>query len=383
MTAIAPRIDHPRVAAWLTNFPPNRQEAAALLVDGLRLVSEKDLRRDLGNLIERLLGQLPGPVAAFPAREVPPGESAHPDGRKAKYDIFQPGLPGSEAIVANVITGLVRQPRPPGILLPDLGLDPLREAKVRTILLVDDFSGSGKRLVDFATALQRHATVRSWVSGRRIQFHVAAFAATARAIRVLHLRFGEDRVHLAHAAPTFAGAGWTAEQLGEVEAMCLAQAGRHRKAMALGFRESRALIAFEHTAPNNLPFVLWKVAIGWDSLFEGKSVPRDLLSLFAMVPSPPRQPLAGTAGAERLGRVIDLLGRRVRRPDRIGEVTDMTPTEVARLLALAQLLGLAGPTLRLTDTGLVELRRWRSEHTPRELRDHDEPYYPSQLRAER
>lgn len=378
-----PRASHPRVAAWLSNFPPGRQEAAALLVDGLSLVSETDLRHDLGDLVERLLGHLPGPVAAFPAREVPPGESAHPDGRDAKYDIFQPGLPGSEAIVANVLTGLIRQPRPPGILLPEHGLEPLRAARVRTILLVDDFSGSGKRLVDFATALRRHATVRSWASADLVQFHVAAFAATAPAIRFLHRHFGEDRVHLTHAAPTFAGAGWTPEQLEDVEAMCLAQAGRRRKAMALGFRGSRALIAFEHTAPNNLPFVTWKVAAGWNSLFEGKAVPRDLLSLFAMAPSPPREPLAGTAGAERLGRVIDLLGHRVRRPGRIGEVTDMTPTEVARLLALAQSLGLAGPTLRLTDAGLVELRRWRSAHAPRELRDHDEPYYPTQLRAER
>ncbi|KQT33676.1 hypothetical protein ASG29_06600 [Sphingomonas sp. Leaf412] len=381
--AIAPRTGHPRVAAWLSNLPPNRQEAGALLVDGLRLVSETDLRRDLGDLVERLLGQLPGPVAAFPAREVPSGESAHPTGRDAGYDVFQPGLPGSEAVVGNVLTGVLRQPAARGQLLPDHGLAPLRAAKVRTILLVDDFSGSGKRLVDFATALRRHATVRSWASAGLIEFHVAVFAATARALRLLHRRFGEDRVHLVLAAPTFAGAGWTAEQLADVEAMCLAQAGRRRKAMALGFKESRALIAFEHTAPNNLPFVLWKVADGWNSLFEGKAVPRDLLSLFAMTPAPPREPLAGTAGAERLGRVIDLLGHRVRRPDRIAEVTDTTPAEVARLLALAQTLGLAGSTLRLTDAGLVELRRWRSEYAPRELRDHDEPYYPSQLRAER
>ena len=381
--AMPPRTSHPRVAMWLSNFPLDRREAAALLVDGLRLVSETDLRRDLGDLVDRLVSELPGPVAAFPAREVLPGLSAYPVGRDADYDIFQPGLPGSEAIVGNVLTGLIRQPRVPGILLPDHGLAPLREARVRTILLVDDFSGSGKRLVDFATALRRHATVRSWASGHRIAFHVAVFAATARAVRLLQRRFGEERVHLAHAAPTFAGAGWTAEQLGDVEAMCLAQAGRRRKAMAFGFRASRALIAFEHTAPNNLPFVLWKVAAGWSSLFEGKAVPRDLLSLFAMVPSPSREPLAGTLAAERLGRVLDLLGHRVRRPDRIGEITDTTPAEVARLLGLAQSLGLAGPTLRLTDAGLVELRRWRSKYAPRELRDHAEPYYPSQLRAER
>jgi hypothetical protein len=377
------RRGHPRVTAWLQNFPAAKRETAGLLVDGLMLVSETDLRRDLGDLIAGLIPRLQGPVAAFPAREVNDARSAHESGREGAYHMLEPGLPGSEAVIGNILTGVVRQ-RSAGLdLLPQLDLATLRDRKVRTILLVDDFSGSGKRLVDFHRALLRHLTVRSWASFKWIQFHVATFAATNKAARLLERHFGDDRVHLVRACPTFAGAAWTPEQLAEVESLCETYAGRRNKRRALGFRDSRALIAFEHTAPNNLPYVLWKVADHWSSLFEEKAVPRELLPLFAMQPSPAHEPLAGSAGAKRLGQIVDLLGHRVRNAGSISEITSISIPEVNRLLALVKQLGLTNATLRLTDAGRLELKKWRAAHPLHDLPNREEHYYPRQLRAER
>ncbi len=377
------RIDHPRVGSWLENFSAARRDVAALLVDSLELISETDLRRELGDLIATILPALPAPVAAFPAREVPEGVSAHAEGRDGAYHLLEPGLPGSEAIVGSILTSVLRRSTTAPNLLETHDLPSLRDKKVRTVFLVDDFSGSGKRLIDYHRALLRHPTIRSWTSLGWIEFHVVAYAATKRAAGLLRRRFGEDRVHLVRACPTFAGAGWTPEQLGEVEALCRSSAGRRKRDWALGFRDSRALIAFEHTAPNNLPFLLWKVADGWNSLFEFKGVPSDLLRLFTMRPGPAREPLAGSAGARRIGQVIDLLGRRVRNVGDIAEVTTFSIDEIRRLLALVQQLGLADVNLRLTDAGRIELRRWRAAHAIRELPDRPEPYYPRQLRVER
>lgn len=378
-----PRSEHPRVAAWLKNFAVPRRDTARLIIDALELISETDLRRELIAATLALLPDLDGPVAAFPAREVSPGESAHAEGRAGRYQLLGPGLPGSEAMLANILTGVLREGGGSAGLLGGHDLASLREHKVRTILLLDDFSGSGSQLIKFHKALRRHKTIRSWTSYHLIEFHVLAYAATDKAARLLRRRFGDDKVHILRACPTFEGARWTPEQRAEVEALCRTSTGRRFRNYALGFRDSRALIAFEHTAPNNLPYILWKVATGWSSLFEYKGVPNDLLRLFTMRPDPSREPLVGSAGAARLGQTIDLLGRRVYDAGNIAEVLRVSIAEAQRLLRLAFDLGLTNSRHRLTDAGRAELKRWRAAHPVRVLPNRDEPYYPKQLRAER
>ncbi|MHA6720678.1 phosphoribosyltransferase-like protein [Sphingomonas sp. RS6] len=377
------RIDHARVAAWLKNFPAAQRGVAGDLIDALSLISETDLRRELGGHLALLVDKLQTPVAAFPAREVDPARSAHEAGRDGAYHLLEPGLPGSEAIIGNILTGVVRRRGPSAHLLSLLDLATLRDRKVKTMLLVDDFSGSGKRLLDFHSAMLRHPTVRSWTSFGWIKFHVAAFAATTRAIALLERRFGKERVHIVRACPTFLGTGWTPEQQEEVERLCLAHAGRSNRRRALGFRDSRALIAFEHTAPNNLPYILWKRAENWNSLFEDKAVPSDLLPLFTMRPTPVHGPLAGSAGAARLGQIVDLLARRVRNVAEIAEITDISIAEVKRLIDLVKQLSLANQNLRLTDAGRIELKKWRLAHPDQQLPNRAEAYYPRELRAER
>lgn len=377
------RSEHPCVAAWLENFSLSRRDTARLLIDALELVSETDLRRELIAATLDLLPRLAGPVAAFPAREVPPHESAHAEGRTGGYQLLEPGLPGSEAVLANILTGVLREGGATVGLLDGHDLESLRAHKVRTVLLIDDFSGSGNQLIKFHKALRRHKTIRSWVSYHLIDFHVLAYATTDKAAKLLRRRFGDEKVHIIRACPTFEGAGWTPEQRAEVETLCRNSAGRRNKNWALGYRDSRALIAFEHTAPNNLPYILWKVATGWNSLFKYKGVPNDLLRLFTMRPDPAREPLVGSAGAERLGQTIDLLGRRVFGAGNIAEVLRVSIAEAERLLRLAEDLGLTNARYRLTDAGRAELKRWRAAHPVRLLPNRNEPYYPQQLRAER
>jgi len=372
----------PRVVSWLGNFPPERRDTAALLVEGLTLVSETDLRRELDQLIVSLIETLPNPVAAFLSREVEASNSAHGQGRDGGYPIFDPGYPGSEAVVANIVAAIQRRPWAKGRLLGRLDLQTMRASKVRTILLIDDFSGSGKRLLDFERALRRHPTIRSWASYKLITFHVALYAATGQALNLLKRRFGEDRVHIVRPCPTFATMLWTPEQLAEVEQLCL-DYGTKKKTMALGFKMSRAMIAFEHTAPNNLPFVLWQMGDTWNPLFEQKYVPSDLLRLFTMAPGRPREPQPGSEGAERVGRVLDRLAHRVNEVDRIASELDVSVREVRRLLKLVRDLGLADYKFKLTDTGLLELHRWRTSQAILKLPNNDEAYYPRQLRAGR
>lgn len=376
------RQNHARVAKWLTNFNREHQPAAKTLVDAVKLVSATEVRTELGREIRRLLTSLPHPVAAFPVREVAPPESAHGVGRDGPYDLLPPGLPGSEAVIANILTGISRESSYDRLILTSLDLHKLRTRKVRTILLVDDFSGSGKRLKDFGKALRRHPTIRSWLSYGWVKIHVVAYAATAEAIRLLRSDFGPDYVHLVRACPTFENARWTPEQKADIETLCKDYCGRLGR-YKLGFRKSKALIAFEHTAPNNLPAILWRVDDGWNSLFEWKAVPADLLALYATDHAESSSPSVSGQSFERLGHVLQMVGHRVREEDAIVEATRFSYEEVYRLLGAARSFGLVTTKLRLTEIGRAELRRWQTTHKPLVLPNQDDAYYPTQLRAGR
>ena len=96
-----PRSEHSRITAWLENFAVPRRDTARLLVDSLELVSETDLRRELGAAMLGLLPQLAGPVAAFPAREVPPGEYRRmPRAAKAAISFSSPASPAAKRSLA-------------------------------------------------------------------------------------------------------------------------------------------------------------------------------------------------------------------------------------------------------------------------------------------
>ena len=172
-------------------------DAAALLVDAVQLVSGTNLRREMGDLLARIATTLPGPIAAFPAREVAKGEAAHGEGRDGGYALAAPGLPSSEAIIVQFLTVISRRPATSGTILEEQGLSEMRLTRSPAVLLVDDFSGSGSRLTGFERAPRRHLTIRSWASGALLQFHVGANAATASAIAKLERRFGLHQSEIA------------------------------------------------------------------------------------------------------------------------------------------------------------------------------------------
>lgn len=227
------RLGHPRVASWLGNFTADQRDTAGLLVDSLKLVSETDLRREMGELITKLVTALPGPVAAFPVREVDAGRSAHEEGRDGEYYLIDPQLPGSESIVSNFLTSTFRRPATSHALLDRMDLATLRERRVRTVLLVNDFAGTGNQMLGFFAALRRHPTIRSWMSYHLLDFHAVLYAAPDAAVARLNTVFGDDHVHLARACTTFANADWTDEQRADVEQLCVDVAGRRGRKWAL------------------------------------------------------------------------------------------------------------------------------------------------------
>ena len=381
MTVLA----HPRVRKWLSNFSEADVPNAELLVTSLAYIGAEDVRAGLTALLQRLLVSIQEPVAIFPAREIlPVGAAGHAAGRNGKYVVFDdPMAPGSEAIISNIITSTRRMPEFGSRLTTSLGLAKLREERVRSIFIVDDFSGSGKRLLDFRRALTRHATIRSWQSYHLLDVHVVVYMATKEAVSALRQSYGKDNVHFAQPCQTFHNADWSNEQFSNIEELCK-KYGKANKKFALGFKKSRTLAVLPWTAPNNLPFVLWKINPGWHSLFEGKVVPNELLKLFGREPEDRPNPTDLSIGAaKRLGHVLDAIQLRIKDTAHIAEAKNMSFAEVERLRNVGHALGLIGLTGRLTESGLAEWRRRALEHRRMVLPNHDSDYYPSQLRVGR
>lgn len=397
-----------RGQAWLQNFDEEEQTAARLLLDGLDLVGQDRLRVGLNDLTLKLAGELPGPIALVPVRKMAPGQSYYKGDKNSKAQLLlSNSFPGSEAVVANLAGGLRRERGPRGEFVASPSLLNMREAKCRTVLFLEDFSGSGKRVLDFLEAFCRHRTIKSWLSYRIISIHVAAFAMTAKAEERLKKRLGDDRVHYHQICPTFAARPWTARELAEVEALCLKYYSPRSSAGPYGFLESRALMAFSHSVPNNIPPILWQrdtpMVRSWSPFFIENAVPPELSFLFGQ--GDPNQ--RTEEALVRLGQLrmasggwrdltdgdtvkvmlfLAALARRPRSLSKVSELTGLSSDEMARILMVCRRWGLVGSTLRLSDSGLRELAHAKAIRLREEtvtLRGSVESYYPRSLRVGR
>ena len=395
-----------RGRAWLSNFDETEQVPARLLLDGLDLVGADRVRSDLTRQIEGLADRLPKPVALVPVRAVDPRQSYYAlSTRDARPTIVNSNsFPGSEALVANLAGSLRREEENAGPFVAAPSLRNMRDARCRTILFIEDFSGSGDRLLSFDRAFRRHPTIKSWLSLKWIQIHVALFAATSQAAYRLRQHFGQDRVHIHRMCPTFDDRSWTSAERLAVEKLCRTYYASTSKADVYGYRNSRGLMAFVHSVPNNLPPILWQSrgrGRSWHPFFLNQAVPSELHELFGDASPEERadevlkrlrqerlasgdwRKVAG-AQATRILLLLSALSRRPATVTRVMSLTGLAFSEVNAILGACRSWGLVGDTLRLTDAGLKELAYAKGLKLGDEiplLQTCPEPYYPKSLRV--
>lgn len=398
----------PRGIAWLENFLDDERPMAQMLIDSLDLVGQDRLRNGVHGLVTRLSQVLRTPIALVPVREVVAGYRYYKGDRNAKANIMlKHSLPGSEAIIANIATGLRRELESGGSFTAAPSLSNLRDAKCRAILFLDDFSGSGDRIIAFDNAFRRHPTMQSWLSYGLLQIHVAAFAITNDAEQRLKRHFGQNNVHPLHICPTFASQKWTPSEEKAIKALCRKYYCPKVSVGPFGYNNGKALMAFSHSVPNNIPPILWQkdspAVNNWNRFFAKKAVPDELSSIFGDT-SPfekAEQVLhrlgqirlvsggwrnAATGDTTKILMVLAAVARRPRSFSRILELTGLSSLEVERMLNACRGWKLVGPTNRITDAGLRELAHakkisLRDEISP--LQGSDESYYPRMLRVGR
>ena len=396
--------------AWLESFEDTSERAtAALLIDELLLVSRDELICGLRQAIEAILTKREDPqrpIALFAERAVP------------KFDkVVQPFFPssasgratgsgvppiivdprdqevGSEGLVANLITDLARYYGKSVLSHP--GPDLMRAERVRHIVIVADFIGSGKRVWEMLEAFRAVATLRSWRSYKLLQFNVVAYSGTEVGLEAVHSSRLKPLVSIVIGCPTLFNT-FTGTQLSRVLTICHQYPRGHRH--PVGFMNGGALIAFAHGMPNNAPPILHSRTKGWTPLFRGRSTAGTGLDF----PSDARE-----TAAERANRLLRISNAYAYLSNAAGNrwITTMmvlaaidagarTPTTASARsgLSLSRVEEILGYTRiarwttgrnALTTLGRQELGRLRRRRrrTPVLPKPGTPFYYPTQLRA--
>jgi hypothetical protein len=400
-------------AAWLDNFEPHHQATARILIDSLRIASEGELRSGLLSKLEETVASIQRPILILPIRDLVDFGFRKSPKMLAVFRDFQPSArfraaPGSEVIAANVIrdvVGLGRQ-RNTGFLNPNgISLEDLRTNRCRSLVLVDDYSGSGSQGLSYVRAWLRNPTIRSWRSFGWFKIYLVYFAVSKLAVRRFRMSESVDGVHFVETAADFSSADWSKSERSAVIEICTAYAeARHvRSGQHLGFASSKGLFVMQRTVPNNLPSIFTqkrgRKARPWAPLFPGRIFPPELQEQLAGYrPREEFEPAASELADSDRKDVLPHINRASQRQymlilaalagrstdfESIAEAYATTTLRVSIICSTLKYWGLIDKNRHLTDRGWLALRRARMR--PRRitfrLQETAEPYYPQQLRG--
>jgi hypothetical protein len=403
---------------WLNNFDLEERHAAELLINSLRIVSSSRFRVSLSDLLIQLREECVKPIVIYPIRELPKeiaplveasetavGQERMPDGTYMPLlplDHSFESLPGSEGVVGNIIRAVIGNRPDRTIATSPRTLSALRRTEPRTVILVDDYSGTGTRVSQYVDSWMRHPTIRSWYSYKLISFHIALVTASGYALETLRKHRRIEDTHYCEQAADFLTAMWSPEERQAIEQLCIKYS--YSPKFELGFQSARGLLVLQHTVPNNLPAVLWQTSTkrisNWAPFFAGRRMTpqqqHDLddykLEISATdIANSMQQFRLGAALADQPNPTVRLIllvlaasARRIRDPRELSTLLRTTVVSAEQTQKACQDLDLLDSDGRLTDRGRAELRRARARADVAQrpqLKGRDDAYYPTHLRG--
>lgn len=261
----------------LRSIPPNAK-AAFYIERELKLVRPNwPFKQSKGYLVRNkftgLVAEKMYPEKAHPrGRGLPPrwtAEGSAVPAVKSPTNLSQEI--GSEGIVSTIVSKLCDNDNKRLTLHPHTTL--LRQMKVQYLVVVTDFIGSGKRTNEMLDSLWRVASIRSWKTGGYVEILVLCYSATERGRRVVERHRSKPKVELVRSCPTIFNS-FNARNTEAVRELC--KKFPPGALSPLGYKETGALIAFEHSCPNNVPamFITTQKNRGakWFALYSGSMI---------------------------------------------------------------------------------------------------------------
>jgi len=399
---------------WISQFPSADQGTAAEMLDAMLLLNAEEVSSAIRVALNELAGRGgrgKRRVALFAERKLSKGslftEQMLPDaaGRKRLRAVgrnFSPIKPirggtrvGSEGLIASVISQEVMAW--PKVLINHPGPDRMRakSGPTQTLVIVTDLIGSGQRITTWLDKLWNTATVRSWVSGGRLDFKIVAVASTKRgaeAVRAHRLRpevLTYYRAPTVNTAPLAKSSAWL---------KLIANNGplTGRGAGALGYGNDPCLVAFSYRLANNTPAIIHETdpTVPWQALYDGP-IPTELSRAFgersieeisadALVNAGVTVSADLTAEETLTVLVLSLLRGHLRpsSAETIAGQTLVPVLTVERILQEGKRRGFFTAKGRLTDVAQATLLAGRvSDRRRPEIPTNQMPYYPRALRG--
>jgi len=268
----------PRVKEWLDQFRPPHRYLAEYLLAKLRYVSLQQVEAWVQQEVRALLGELcegatKPAIALFPVAKPFIHEFNKDKETKAPSD--------SSGRIAHMLRNLERG-LPPHIEL-NPRIESMRSRRVKHIIFVDDFIGTGDRFIkSWRQTVPR--TVKSWISLGWCRVWVLSYAAHESGLRRIERELKAIERARIRTGITIDKSFICAQR--NLIQLCLTggRPSAHPK-KPFGYGKLCSPIVFQYGCPNNTPGILWnrdssKTAVR--PLFPNRSVPDDLFGLFGV-----------------------------------------------------------------------------------------------------
>jgi hypothetical protein len=265
---------------FISEFEENDQVVANALVASILNISSDEMHSELRKCVSSI-PKGTAKLALYVEREL--------EGGKHKQPIFNPiigraiqpkNIPlvkpirgrvkvGSEGPLAR-LASTVKSNNSLFVLSP--GPETIRNKKIRHIIILTDIIGSGDRIKKMLDSFYKVGTVRSWLSGKFVKFHVVAYAASDTGKRSVQLHKTKPRMHICRPLPTINTEFFSPKDgvtLTDIVNLCkkydpLASIAPGEP---LGYGNVGALLTIAGRCPNNAPRLLWGEAGRWTPLF--------------------------------------------------------------------------------------------------------------------
>lgn len=350
------------IQQWVAQFSNGQRATAKLMLSRLKFVSRDVysawLRKELSSLPKDEIHAL------YSVRKLADDQRSYwcEDGSPA----LRPGSSlGSEDLVYSIVSNLVRSDSKRYFDHPTLSN--LKASKVHSYVLIDDSIGSGDRVAGFINAILNHPTFLSWWSFGWIKFHVLSFARSGESEeKIISQISGSDHGQrkfkksskIVFTSNIVYQSDWLEFRWGEsyraIKDICNERTEISRWE-CFGYGDVMANIVFYHSVPDNLPGILWCDQANWKGLMPGRSMPTWLLSLIDNCTDEVAS--QKTFISDEMLRLLALIKRGVRSTKVLAIRISIDHKYAVELIRHATLLGLLTQAMRLTPTGIDQLKK--------------------------
>ena len=273
----------PLIKSWIEQFDLVDRYAAELLLQSLKYVSfsefEKSIQEQVEEVVRKIQKNDKTCVAIFPVSKNLQNKFNEDKALKSVND--------SSGRIGHALKNLERK------LGKRVEVSPrilsMSQKKVRHIIYVDDFIGSGKRFINFWRKDVSNS-IKSWVSGGYCKIWVVSYAAHSEGLNIIVKNIKAlDSSRIVRKDEIKSSSLLDNELLKNL----ITKYGErtNKPSATLGYGQNCSPIIFQYGCPNNSPALLWAngksnkksngISTGrWEALFSERSINTSLYPLF-------------------------------------------------------------------------------------------------------